>query len=359
MEPIVTGAFWTVAPGDGEIRHEVLAEPGEGEVRIRTLYSAISRGTESLVFRGEVPASEYARMRAPFQAGDFPFPVKYGYASVGIVEAGDAELVGRTVFCLHPHQQHFVVPAEAVVPVPDQTPATRAVLAANLETAINAVWDAAPSVGDRITVVGAGVVGALVAWLCARLPGTRVELVDVDLARASLALELGCIFRVPDAASADCDLVIHASGQPAGLRTALSLAGQEATVLELSWYGSREVSVPLGEAFHARRLTLKSSQVGNLPPARTTRWNRRRRLALALNLLAEPSLDALISGESDFADLPATLRQLSLTPNGALCHRIRYPDPAATLVDVASTDEDVPAVCVDETALVAHTEPHD
>lgn len=323
-----TSAFWTVAPGTGELRTEVLPALRAGEVRVRALYSGISRGTESLVFRGEVPASEYQRMRAPFQQGDFPAPVKYGYISVGVVEDGmgdqAAALRGRTVFCLHPHQQRYVVPADAVVPLPNGLPAARAVLAANMETAINAVWDAAPSVGDRIAVIGAGVVGTLVAWLCARIPGTQVELIDIDPGRAAPAAALGLVLRTPDAAATECDLVIHASGSAAGLRSALAMAGFEATVIEMSWFGQQAVALPLGEAFHAKRLTLRSSQVGHLPPARLPRWSYRRRMELALSLLVDDRLDVLISGESDFADLPHLMPALASDGAGVLCHRIRY-----------------------------------
>lgn len=321
-----TQAFWITGPGTGEIRTESLPPPQPGEVQVRTLFSGISRGTESLIFRGEVPASEFERMRAPFQMGDFSFPLKYGYCNVGLVEAGEPDWIGRRVFCLYPHQQRYVVPVDAVVALPDALPSGRAVLAANLETAINAVWDGNPGPGDRIAVVGAGVVGALVAWLCAGIPGTTVELIDIDPARAKLARTLGCGFQHPEHAGVDCDLVFHASGQAAGLRTALQLAGQEATVVELSWYGVRPVTLALGENFHARRLTLRSSQVGNLPPSRRPRWDYRRRLTLALNLLADPRLDTLISGESAFKDLPQTLARLSTDPAGALCHRIRYDD---------------------------------
>lgn len=325
-----TSAFWTVAPGTGELRTEALPALHAGEVRVRALYSGISRGTESLVFRGEVPASEYRRMRAPFQQGDFPGPVKYGYISVGIVEDGLGEqaaaLRGRTVFCLHPHQQRYVVPADAVVPLPDGLPAARAVLAANMETAINAVWDAAPSVGDRIAVIGAGVVGTLVAWLCARIPGSQVELIDIDPGRAAPAAALGLALCAPDTpeCSRECDLVIHASGSAAGLRSALAMAGFEATVIEMSWFGQQAVALPLGEAFHAKRLTLRSSQVGHLPPARLPRWTYRRRMELALSLLVDDRLDVLISGESDFADLPDLMPALAANGAGVLCHRIRY-----------------------------------
>ena len=315
-------AFWVTAPGCGEIRSERLPPAGEGEAVVRAVYSGVSRGTESLVFAGRVPASEHARMRAPFQAGEFPAPVKYGYASVGVVEQGPAGLAGRHVFCLYPHQTRYVVPADAVHPLPPGVPPARAVLAANLETAINGLWDALPRIGERIAVVGAGTVGCLVAWLAARIPGCRVELIDVAPARAAVAAALGVPFALAGNASPDADRVIHASGAPEGLVTSLALAGTEATVVELSWYGDREVRLPLGGAFHARRLTLRSSQVGSLPPAERPRWTHRRRLALALELLADDSLDALVSGESAFIDLPDTLP--ALAAGDALCHRIRY-----------------------------------
>ena len=318
-------AFWLTEPGRGEIRQARLPAPLPGEVEVRSLASGISRGTESLVFRGEVPESQYPVMRCPFQDGDFPAPVKYGYASVGIVEAGPENLRGRRVFCLYPHQDRYVVPEAAVVPVPDAVPDARAVLAANMETAVNALWDAAPRLGDRVAVIGAGVVGCLAASLAARLPGTAVELVDVDRDRAPLAKALGCAFALPKAATAEADLVIHASGSAAGLATALRLAGFEATVLELSWYGARPVAAPLGEAFHSRRLTLRSSQVGSMAPAQRARWSHRRRLALALELLADPVYDRLLTGECRLAELPETMARLAATPAGALCQVVRYP----------------------------------
>lgn len=318
-------AFWTLAPGHGALREAPLPPPDHGEVAIRTLFSGISRGTESLVFEGRVPQSEWQRMRAPFQEGDFAGPVKYGYVSVGVVEAGEPSLLGREVFCLFPHQDRYVVPIEAVTPLPTGLPAARAVLAANMETAINGVWDAAPGVGDRITVIGAGVVGTLVAWLCAAIPGTRVCLVDVSPGRAELADALGIDFCLAEQAPADNDLVVHASGNPDGLRLSLTLAGDEARVVEMSWYGDRDVSLPLGEAFHSRRLRLVGSQVGRLPVERTPRWDHRRRLALALDLLREPCLDVLISGESDFQELPALMPRLAAASGDVLCHRIRYP----------------------------------
>ncbi len=317
-------AYWVTAPGRGALREESLPAPGPGDVLVRTLYSGVSRGSEALVFRGEVPISEYERMRAPFQSGNFPAPVKYGYISVGVVEAGPPSLAGRIVFCLHPHQDRYVVPADAVHPVPDAVPAGRAILAANLETAVNGLWDSAPRIGDRITVIGAGTLGCLIAWLAGQMPGCRVELVDVNPERAEVAEALAVAFATPQQASAEADCVIHTSGSAAGLRRALELAAFEASVTELSWYGSHPVPLPLGAEFHARRLTLRSSQVSAVAPAQRPRWNPRRRMELVLRLLAEDALDTLINSESRFADLATTMPELAAGCGQTLCHRIVY-----------------------------------
>lgn len=323
---IAAQACWTVKPGHAEIRDEALPPLGSDEVRVRTLHTGVSRGTEGLVFRGEVPASESQRMRAPFQVGEFPGPVKYGYANVGVVEAGAPELLGREVFCLYPHQTVFQVPAKAVSPLPPGVTAARALLAANLETAINALWDAGPRLGERIAVVGGGTLGLLVAWLAAQLPGCEVQVIDTDASRAEMAAALGAGFSLPEAARADADLVVHTSGQGAGLATALRLAAFEATVLELSWYGKRAPSVPLGEAFHSQRLTLKSSQVGHVATPQRARWSHRRRLELALSLLTEPALDCLITHSAPFHELPQVLARLAgPDTSDTLCHRIDYP----------------------------------
>ncbi|MFF9063321.1 zinc-binding alcohol dehydrogenase [Streptomyces sp. NPDC014882] len=316
-------AFWIGSPGRGEIRDVALPDPAEGEVVVRSLYSGVSRGTETLVFRGGVPESQHAVMRAPFQEGDFPAPVKYGYLNVGVVEEGPRELTGRTVFSLFPHQTRFVVPADAVTVVPDPVPAGRAVLAGTVETAVNALWDAAPLVGDRIAVVGGGMVGCSVAALLRRFPGVRVQLVDADPARARTAEALGVDFASPEEASGGCDLVVHASATEQGLTRSLELLSAEGTVLELSWYGDRTVSLPLGEAFHSRRLVIRSSQVGTVSPRRANR-SYADRLALALDLLADPALDALVTGESAFEELPEVMPALADGRIPALCHRVRY-----------------------------------
>jgi threonine dehydrogenase-like Zn-dependent dehydrogenase len=317
-------AFWLRAPGRGEIRPVALPEPGRGDVVVRTLRSGVSRGTETLVFRGGVPASQYAAMRAPFQEGDFPGPVKYGYLNVGAVEQGPAELRGRTVFCLYPHQTAYVVPADAVSVVPDDVPPARAVLAGTVETAVNALWDAPPLLGDRVAVVGAGMVGCCVARLLARFPALDVTLVDVDPSRAEVAAALGAGFARPQDAAGGCDLVVHTSATSAGLQSSLDLLAPEGTVLDLSWYGDAEVRLSLGGAFHAGRLGLRASQVGTVSPARSARRTSADRLALALDLLRDPAFDVLVTGESRFDELPAVMARLAAGSLPALCHTITY-----------------------------------
>ena len=319
-------AFWVTGPGTGELRPVELPSLGPGDVQVRTLHTGVSRGTETLVLGGHVPPDQYDRMRAPWQEGDFPAPVKYGYLNVGVVEHGPPELEGRTVFALYPHQDRYVVPADAVTVVPDDVPPRRAVLAGTVETAVNALWDARPLVGDRVSVVGAGMVGCCVARLLAGIPGTTVTLVDVDSSRAAVAEALRVGFESPESAPRGQDLVLHASATSAGLALALDLLGQEGEVLELSWYGDRPVTVPLGGAFHARRLAVRASKVGSVSPARRSRRTTKERLALALDLLRDPAYEALLTGSSPFAELPDVLPRLASGELPAQCHTIDYPD---------------------------------
>ncbi len=320
-------AFWTVEAGRGELRAAPVDAPAAGEVLVHTRFSAISRGSESLVFRGLVPRSQWSRMRGPHQQGEFGFPVKYGYCTVGDVVAGEGPR--RAVFCLHPHQSAFTVDAAAVVDVPAAVPPARAVLAANMETALGGVWDGRVGPGDRVVVVGGGVVGCLVGYLCARIPGCSVQLIDLDPRKREAGQALGLQFAEPSGAWTGADVVFHASASGAGLQRALDSAGEQATVVEMSWYGDREVGVRLGGGFHPQRIRLISSQVGSLPPHQAARWTFRRRMELALSLLADDALDVLFSGESRFEDLPTVMAELSAADSSAasapvFCHRIRY-----------------------------------
>ena len=317
-------AFWVTRPGHGEIRVEPLAARDADQVLVRTLYSAISRGTETLVFNGRVPTSQHARMRAPFQVGEFPAPIKYGYINVGEVEQGPSDLLGRTVFCLYPHQDRYLVAASNVLALPAALPPARAILAANMETAVNALWDFAPRIGDRISVIGAGTLGCLLAWLASRIAGTEVELVDINPARASIAAALGVGFAHPHQAHDARDVVFHASASAAGLNRALELADFEATIVELSWFGDAPVSVVLGADFHSRRLRLISSQVGSVATPRRNQRSHRERMQLALQLLCDPILDHVISAQSPFEELPTVMARLANGALDSICHRIIY-----------------------------------
>jgi NADPH:quinone reductase-like Zn-dependent oxidoreductase len=317
-------AFWLRRPGCGEIRRVAVPEPRQDEVMVRTLRSGVSRGSETLVFRGGVPREQYAAMRAPFQDGDFPAPVKYGYLSVGTVVAGPGELCGRMVFCLYPHQTAYVVPAKAVTVVPEGVPPARAVLAGTVETAVNALWDAAPLLGDRVAVVGAGMVGCCVARLLNRFPAAQVTLVDIDPGRADVAAALGVGFALPAEAPGGRDLVFHASATAAGLQRSLDLLAPEGTVIDLSWYGDNEVRLSLGGAFHSGRLSIRASQVGTVSPARSGRRTTADRLTVALDLLRDPAFDVLITGQSPFVELPDVMARLAGGTLSALCHTITY-----------------------------------
>lgn len=321
-------AFWITAQQQVGFR-DAHYERQEGALEIQTLFTGISRGTERLVYLGQVPDAEHSTMRAPFQEGEFSFPVKYGYSAVGLVQNTDRK--GEIVFALFPHQSQFQIPARAALPVPKDVPSERAILAANMETALNIVWDANINIGDRVVVIGCGVVGALAGYLAAKIPGTEVALIDIDPARESLARKLGCSFTIPDSAQSlienDADVLINASASAAGLSLAISLAGSQATVVEASWYGSISTEVPLGGKFHQSRLRIVSSQVGHIPPSKTPRWSFERRLTVALSLLNDPALDSLVSGESAFVDLAQDYHDILFSPS-TLCHRIRYDAPA-------------------------------
>jgi len=317
-------ALWIEAPYSATLRSTKLAEPKKNELCIRARCSAISRGTEKLVYQGRIPESEYGRMRCPFQKGDFPFPVQYGYSMVGEVVSGDESWLGASIFTLHPHQDLFCIPVSAAHRIPSALPLQRAVLAANMETALNVLWDASPHIGERITVIGAGVLGCLIASLAATIPGTEVDLIDIRPDRAVLAQRLGCTFHQPDAALGNSELILHASGTESGLKLALELAAFEGRVIEVSWFGDTSITLPLGKAFHSRRLQLISSQVGQVSSTMRGRRNHTQRMALALSLLNDPRLDVLLEPGIPFAEAPQALKYACDPENKLLCQIIEY-----------------------------------
>ncbi|WJH25111.1 zinc-dependent alcohol dehydrogenase [Pseudarthrobacter defluvii] len=334
--PIHATAYWTTAKEHGELRAEEMAAPGPGEALVRALYSGISKGTEMVVHAGAVPPRVAEEMRAPHQEGEFPGPVKFGYLSVGVVEEGPEGWKGQRVFCLNPHQDRYVVPVESLTRIPDEVPSRRAVLTGTVETAVNALWEAGPRLGDRVAVVGAGLVGGMVATLLRSFPLQRLQLVDLDPGRKQLADSLGVEFAQPDDALADCDIVFHCSASQEGLERSLQLVGDEGDVIEMSWYANREVAVPLGEDFHARRLSIRASQVGMVARARRHRRTNADRLDLAVSLLRDPIFDAFLTGSSRFEDLPDVVQNLADGSLQALCHVVEY--PGSSLAPSPATD---------------------
>lgn len=317
-------ALFYTAPGVAELRDVALAPLALGQVEVRTLYSGLSRGTERLVSAGGVPLGEYARMRAPHQEGNFPFPVKYGYAAVGVVEAGPDALLGSHVFSLYPHQNRFRVPADAVVPLPGDVPAARAVLGANAETALNAIWDAEPKSGERMLVLGAGLLGCLIAAFLSRIH-RPVDITDRIAEPGERLGDFPVRFMSSGAVGSEYDVVFHTTASASGLQAAIDALAFEGRVIELSWFGNRQVAVMLGGAFHARRLTIHASQVGHVAPSRRATTTHRDRLTEALGLLADPRLDRLITTEVAFADLPAEIPRLLAPDAPGIATRIRYP----------------------------------
>lgn len=316
-------ALWHDAKYKLSLRTELLCPVTDSNLLLECLWSGVSKGTERLVFEGLIPKTEWERMRCPFQHGTFNYPVKYGYGFVGRIMDTDRSDCGKNVFCLHPHQTHAIVPQDAVHILPDDLPPRRAILAANMETALNVTWDAGISAGDRVLIVGAGVVGLLIATLAAATPGTEVTICDIDAGKHKVAASLGLTACAPDAAPGDCDVTINASASPQGLELALECAGFEARVVEASWFGDRDVSVPLGRAFHSKRLQIVSSQVGHVSPTKRARWTYARRMAKAISFLSNPALDNLITNEVDFLTAPDQLPPLFGNP-AALGIALRY-----------------------------------
>jgi 2-desacetyl-2-hydroxyethyl bacteriochlorophyllide A dehydrogenase len=291
-------SVWLPRAREVELRRESVANVQPSDVRIAAIASAISHGTEMLVFRGLVP--EGLELDLPTLRGSFTFPIKYGYASVGrVVEAGadvGCLAVGDAVFVHHPHQSTYVVPATMPIRLPDGLDPLLGVFLANVETAVNVVVDAAPRLGERVAVFGQGVVGLLITQLLRRTGVSQIVVVEPVAQRRDLALALGADVALESGGSiSDVDLAIEVSGNAAALDAALNSVAFGGTVVVASWYGTKTVPLMLGGAFHRRRLRIVSSQVSTIDAALQPRWTHQRRLALASQLLSELELTSLIT----------------------------------------------------------------
>lgn len=322
--PDTARALVYAAPQHCEIRDFPLVELAPGLVEVETLFSGLSRGTERVVFNGAIPESEHSRMRAPFQIGEFPFPVAYGYASVGNVVEGPEDLRGRTVFSLAPHQERLRLNGSAVTVLPEEVTPERAVLAANTETALNAIWDAELQPGSTVLIVGAGLLGCLLAALLSIRQDLSVYICDLLPQRSATLTEFPVSFITTTEGLDSVAVSFHTSASAAGLQTAIDALAFEGRVIELSWFGDRDVTLSLGGAFHSKRLTIQSSQVGHVARARRASTGYAQRLGQALGHLADPRFDAFVSEEVAFDDLPEAMPRLLAPDAPGIATRIRY-----------------------------------
>lgn len=308
-------------------KYQILPVPlpngtNKSDIVLKMRVSGVSRGTERLVFNAQVPETEYERMRAPRQTGHFPYPVLYGYCAVADIIDGPAALIGRSAFCLNPHQDYFTAPLEALTFLPETLPARRAVLLANMETALNGIWDSGISAGDKVTVIGAGVIGLLIGFLASRIPATTITVIDTQ-DRSKLAGLFGCQFETTPQQGLEADVVFHCSASDSGLQTAFACAGMDSAIVEMSWYGNKSLTLNLGGAFHSKRLRLIGSQVGQIPATHKARWTYQRRMDRALALLDDPRLDELLTHAIAFTDAPQALPSLLDDP-AALAISLTY-----------------------------------
>lgn len=325
-EKLEARALWFAASREAELRNETVPPPGPREVRVRSIASAISHGTEMLAYRGQIPPD--LPLDLPTFSGSFAFPLKYGYATVGgVLDVGErvTDLAPEdAVFVHHPHQEVFVVPADMPIRLPDSIDPMLCVFAANLETALNIVHDAPVRLGETGLVFGMGVVGLLVARLL-KLAGAKVMVVEPVAARRDLAAAAGVEAaldpgeglpeRVRESNGGRlADVAVEVSGAGSALQSAIDCVETEGTVVVASWYGTKPVSLSLGGNFHRGRVRLRSSQVGRLNPELAPRWDFARRMEAVMELLPRLGLEDLISHRFDFGDAPEAYRLLDGEP---------------------------------------------
>lgn len=291
---------------------------------IKTLFTAISPGTEYLVYSGGVPKKLYVEMRCPYMGGDFSFPIKYGYSLVGQVLDGPTSLKGKLIHTLHPHQDYARISAEDVYVIPDGISPQRATLASNMETALNAIWDSGVNIGDKVLIVGFGIIGSLIARILSFIPQVEVDVLDVQPAKITLIEQLGfSIYK--EEKEKKYDLAFHTSGSGPGLQTSINNVGLEGKIIETSWYGDKEVNLCLGETFHSQRKLIISSQVSHLPACKSARWDYKRRKEVVFQLLLHPEFDAHITHTIAFHNLPKLFQSLKKNRCQELSYLVYYP----------------------------------
>lgn len=317
-------ALWFRTRGHAEILEERLPRLRPGWCRLHTLFSAISPGTERLVYSGEVPEDLHREMRCPYMGGKFPFPVKYGYSLVGKITEGPEDSIGSVVHVLHPHQDQCIVRTEHTFPIPPQVPPSRATLASNLETAVNAIWDSEVTIGEHALIIGFGAVGSLVARLLSFMSGIKLEIVDANPSKIALAEKMGFKACDPGSVSGNFDLAFHASRSSDGLQLAVDRVGFEGRIIELSWYGTNKISLSLGGTFHSQRKAILSSQVATPSRRQRSRWDHARRRSLVFELLERSEFDSHITHSVPFGGLPDIYNKLKAHPTEGLSYLVKY-----------------------------------
>lgn len=336
--------LWFTAPFSVEVREVTLPAPAADEVVVRTRYSAVSAGTELLLYRGQMPGSMSLDATLSSLQQSSGYPLQYGYACVGEVQQTgrdvDPDWQGRQVFSFQPHASHFLATTDQLIAVPDDLSAQAAVFLPNMETAVNLVQDGQPLIGERVVVLGQGIVGLLLSGLLARFPLADLAAVEGQPDRQDLARTFGVkdVYSPDEAtravasssdgypAMADADLIYEVSGQPEALNLAIALSGFASRIVIGSWYGSKRVPIDLGGKAHRNRLQLITSQVSTLAPGLSGRWDKQRRYHLAWDMIRATDTAQLITHNLPLEEAEWLYKQLHEEASGIMQSLFHYPD---------------------------------
>jgi threonine dehydrogenase-like Zn-dependent dehydrogenase len=306
-----THALWHISPDASAILEHDLPAGNDHMLLVKSLYSLVSMGTERIVASALMPSAVWNQMAVPYMEGTFSLPCKYGYSLTGKVLKGPAEYKGKTVHLMHPHQDRLWVNATSVFIVPDDIPATRAVLASQVETAVTAIWDSRISLGDSVLIAGFGLVGAMIALLTSPIPGVKIAVLEKNEFRKELAREL--CFDVIDKQDENgkiFDVAIHTAGDEKALQFCIDHIGHESQVTEVSFYGKKSITLMLGETFHTQRKRIVVSQVAHIPSHKLNRWDLHRRKKLVFDMLKDKRFDMLVENRIPFEQAPLLFNQI-------------------------------------------------
>jgi len=317
-------SLWHLSDSQSVIKENTAQNPSPSFLKIQSHFSLISTGTERLVACGEVPGSVHDDMKVPYMEGAFPFPIKYGYSLVGKVITEGHSMTGKLVHAMHPHQDFCLINESDLFEIHSNIPAQRATLASNLETALTAVWDAQVNIGDRVLIVGFGLIGSLIARLLSFIPAIYFQIIEIDKERIQHAEKLGFPVSAILRKHSKFDIAFHTSATAEGLQTCIDGVGLEGKIIELSWYGKKPVKINMGGSFHSQRKQIISSQVGKLPSKYNARWDMKRRKKVVFELLENALFDQQITHFIKFVDTPTFFADLRAGKAKGLAYCIEY-----------------------------------